>query len=117
MFIGYSRPPRRAHLSNANSKFPVRNGRRRLCYIQVDEAAIIRSLEVRSKCLPIVAHDADALQDGSLILAKGGRALAVREICALSDLDNVTVRIADVAANLAVLGYRFRDELSSSAFP
>src|ERR1700688_848343 len=46
-----------------------------------------------------------------------GRALTVLELGALSDLDNITVRIADVAANLAVLGYWFRDELRSSAFP
>jgi hypothetical protein len=37
-----------------------------------------------------------------------GRALTVLEIGALSDLDDVAVRIADVAANLAVLGNRFR---------
>ncbi len=43
--------------------------------------------------------------------------LTVHEIGALSDLDNVTVRIADVAANLAVLGYRFGDEFGSSTFP
>jgi hypothetical protein len=46
-----------------------------------------------------------------------GRALTVREVGALSDFDNVTVRIADVAAYLAVLGYRLRDELGSSTFP
>jgi hypothetical protein len=46
-----------------------------------------------------------------------GRALTVREGSALPDLDNITVRIADVAANLAVLGYRLRDELGSSTFP
>src|SRR5579859_6312453 len=45
------------------------------------------------------------------------RALTVLEGCALSDLDNVTVRIADVAANLAVLGNRRREELGSPAFP
>ena len=45
------------------------------------------------------------------------RALTVGEIGALSDFDNVTVRIADVAAYLAVLGDRLRDELGSSAFP
>src|ERR1700733_15296404 len=43
--------------------------------------------------------------------------LTVLELGALSDLDNITVRIADVAANLAVLGYWLRDELSSSTFP
>src|SRR3984893_14458496 len=46
-----------------------------------------------------------------------GRALAVLKRRALSDLDDVTVRIADVAANLAVLGYRRCEELGSSAFP
>src|SRR5580700_8983811 len=45
------------------------------------------------------------------------RALTVLELGALSDLDNIPVRIADVAANLAVLGYRLRDELGSATFP
>ena len=36
---------------------------------------------------------------------------------ALSDLDNISVRIADVAAYLAVLRDRLRDELGSSTFP
>ncbi len=46
-----------------------------------------------------------------------GRALTVLESGALSDLDNITVRIADVAANFAIFGDRFRDELGSSIFP
>src|SRR5476649_2338127 len=46
-----------------------------------------------------------------------GRASAVREVCALSDLDDISVRIADVAARLAVLGDGLRDELRSSTFP
>src|ERR1700720_4787924 len=46
-----------------------------------------------------------------------GRALTVRELGALSDFDDITVRIADVAAYLAVLGDRLRDELGSSTFP
>src|SRR5580704_5627612 len=45
------------------------------------------------------------------------RALTVFEGRALSDLDDVTVRVADVAANLAVLGNRRREELGSPAFP
>src|SRR5277367_4379865 len=45
------------------------------------------------------------------------RALTVLQGGALSDLDNVTVRIADVAANLAVFGDRWREELGSSTFP
>src|ERR1700681_197399 len=43
--------------------------------------------------------------------------LTVRKVGALSDLDNITVRIADVAANLTVLGYRRRNELGSPTFP
>ena len=46
-----------------------------------------------------------------------GRALTVCEVCALSDLDNVSVRISDIAARLAVLGNRRRYELCSSTFP
>jgi hypothetical protein len=46
-----------------------------------------------------------------------GRALTVSDVGALSDLDNIAVRIADVAAYLAVLGDRLRDELGSSTFP
>src|ERR1700722_4333385 len=46
-----------------------------------------------------------------------GRASAVCEVGALSDLDNISVRIADVAARLAVFGDRLRDELRSSTFP
>jgi hypothetical protein len=46
-----------------------------------------------------------------------GRALTVRDVGALSDFDEITVRIPDIAAYLAVLGYRLRDELGSSAFP
>src|SRR5271167_4226027 len=45
------------------------------------------------------------------------RALTVFEGGALSDLDNIPVRIADVAASLAVLGDRRREELRSPAFP
>src|SRR6202030_3419173 len=40
-----------------------------------------------------------------------------REVGALSDFDDIAVRIADVAADLAVLGYWLRDELGSSTFP
>jgi hypothetical protein len=58
------------------------------------------------------------LRSGTLILATPpGRALTVGEIRTLSDFDNVTVRIADVAADLAILGNRPRDELRPSAFP
>src|ERR1700733_8120598 len=44
------------------------------------------------------------------------QALTVFEIGALSDLDNVAVRIADVAANLAVFGYWLAEGLGSAAF-
>ena len=43
--------------------------------------------------------------------------LTAREGSALSDLDNVAVRIADVAANVVALFRRLRDELRSSIFP
>src|SRR5580704_12242971 len=43
--------------------------------------------------------------------SRPGQALTVREVGALSDFDDVTVRIADVAAYLAVLGNRLGDEL------
>src|SRR5580700_4938867 len=46
-----------------------------------------------------------------------GRVLTVDQVRALSDLDNVAIRIADVAANLAILRYWLRDELGSSTFP
>src|SRR5579862_5398240 len=41
-------------------------------------------------------------------------ALTVDLVGALSDFDDIAVRIADVAAYLAVLGYRRRDELGAS---
>src|SRR5580698_5532708 len=43
--------------------------------------------------------------------------LTVGEVGALSNLNNVAVRIADVAANLAVLGDWRRYEFGASAFP
>src|SRR5580692_1193231 len=46
-----------------------------------------------------------------------GRALTVDSVGALSDFDDVAIGIADVAAYLAVLWNRRRDELGSSTFP
>jgi hypothetical protein len=51
------------------------------------------------------------------LLSLSGRALTVGEVGALSDFDDIAVRIADVAAYLAVLGYGGRDEFGSSTFP
>jgi len=74
----------------------------------------------------IAAHPCKKRKDGApsagmvqAKIVKGGppAALSVGEVGALSDLDNITVRIADVAAYLAVLGNWFRDELRSSTFP
>ena len=68
--------------------------------------------------LPTVKGDLSGASHGSLKPeSHPGGALTVGELGALPDLDNVTVRIADIAANLAVLGYWLRDELSSSTFP
>jgi hypothetical protein len=50
-------------------------------------------------------------------LHPSARALAVGEISTLPDFDNVTIRIADVASNLAVLGYWLGDEVCSSTLP
>ena len=47
----------------------------------------------------------------------GFAALTVSKVGALSDLDNITVRVADVAADLAILGDRLRNELGASTFP
>ncbi len=49
--------------------------------------------------------------------ARPGRVLTVREVGALSDSEDITDTITDVAARLAVLGDRLRDELGSSTFP
>jgi hypothetical protein len=46
-----------------------------------------------------------------------GRASALREVDALSDLDHVTVGIADVAASLDRTLLRLRDQRGSSTFP
>jgi hypothetical protein len=58
-----------------------------------------------------------AIQEISKKTDHPSRASTVCEVCALSDLDNISVRIADVAARLAVLGDRLRDELRSSTLP
>jgi len=57
------------------------------------------------------------IDSNMIALSHPGRASALREVGALSDLDNVAVRIADAAANLAVLFLRLRYELGSSIFP
>ncbi len=54
---------------------------------------------------------------GTVRMLFPGRALTVRDVGALSDFDDIAVRVADVAARLAVLGDRLRDELRSSTFP
>jgi hypothetical protein len=43
------------------------------------------------------------IRSGLVRMLFAGRALILREVGALSDLDDISVRIADVAANLAVL--------------
>jgi hypothetical protein len=44
-------------------------------------------------------------------------ASTVLNICALTDLDDVAVGVADVAADLAVLGLRRGEELGSTTLP
>jgi len=70
-------------------------------------------IRVRSSTHELTASSVDNFRFGdksprTVRMLFCGRALTVLEIGALSDLDDVTVRIADVAANLAVLGNRFR---------
>src|SRR5580658_512306 len=55
------------------------------------------------------AQLAEAQRSGAESASHPTRVLTVGEGSALSDLDYVTVRIADVAANLAVLGNRLLD--------
>jgi hypothetical protein len=42
---------------------------------------------------------------------------ALSEASALPDLDHITIRIADIAPYLAILGDRLRDEFGSPTFP
>lgn len=51
------------------------------------------------------------------VISDPRRGSTVGEIRALSDLDNISVGIADIAANFAVLGNWLRDELRSSTLP
>src|SRR5580700_9335198 len=52
------------------------------------------------------------------LITRPPRGLAVSEVgLALPDFNDVTIRIADIAARLAVLGDRLRDELRPSTFP
>ena len=55
-------------------------------------------------------------RSGTMRMLFPGRASAVREVGALSNLNNISVGIADVAARLAVFGDWLRDELRSSTF-
>ncbi len=76
-------------------------------------AQVISGVDFRHSLKACGSRAPSALKSAS----NPGRASALREVGALSDLDNVTVRIADVAANLARLLLRLRDELGSSTFP
>ena len=69
----------------------------------------------RTKLFRVLRRAGDADVD-RLALASAPMS-ALRKANALSDLDDVTVRIADVAANLAVLGNRLRDELGPPTLP
>ena len=50
-------------------------------------------------------------------LIKGTAVVLTDLVNGLSDLDDITVRIPDIAANLAVLGDRLCDELRTPTFP
>ena len=69
------------------------------------------SLVSPSKGSAVTIPDVNRLAPATALMS------ALNEAGALSDLDNVAVRIADVAANLVVLFLRLRDEHGSSTFP
>jgi len=81
--------------------------------------SLVRSgvIQIRGLGSNAIPKRQEATRSGTMRMLFPGRASAVFEVGALSDLDNISVRIADVAACLAVLGDRCRDELRSSAFP
>ena len=70
---------------------------------------------LRDKCLNLRAAHSSSIREAQFFEAC--RTLTVREIGALPDLDNIAVRIADVATNLAILGDRLGEELGSATFP
>jgi hypothetical protein len=73
-----------------------------------DQLHAVRSLAVEI----VTAHFLENLRPGP-----PRRPLTILESGALSNLDNVTVGIADVAARLAILGDRLGDELGSATLP
>src|ERR1700719_936248 len=77
-------------------------------------AALTRGVSLVSSRAPCLCLKVGRVPIQSLV---PGRALTVFQVGALSHLDNVTVGIADVAANLAVLGYRLCDEFRSATCP
>ena len=92
--------------------------------VKAGSAHAIERLPVKlTKTKPIDARPAPiASGDGVLECAQRhashpNRASAVSKVGALSDLDDIAVRIAHVATDFAVLGYGPGDELGSSTFP
>jgi len=77
-----------------------------------------RSLTPRPSSSPMLLGRRRSIATCPARLTRLGGALTLREVrLALSDLDDITVRIADVAARLAVLVLRLRDERGSSTSP
>src|SRR5215831_15973507 len=75
---------------------------------QVEPPTRILKVRRRLRAAPLLTY----------LAFQSGTALAVGELrLALSDLDNVAVRIADVAAPLTVLVERLRDELGAPTLP
>ncbi len=85
----------------------------RVCALQKTESSRFR----RGVSLSSLASVGRRLAQIAFNLQPRAEGLTVREVGALSDFDNISVRIADVATRLAVLGDRLRNELGSSAFP
>src|SRR5271169_1623759 len=83
-----------------------------MCVVSLSSCAAERRSMVRADGLALSGHP-QPFQFAS----RPRRTLTELQRGALSDLDDVTIRIADVTAYLAILGDRLRDELGSPAFP
>jgi hypothetical protein len=95
-------------------------------HLSVSDSAIMRSLSRardRRTEAPFAGTEPESVTEwsnnspGTMRMLFPGRASTVRLVGALSDLDDITVRITDVAADLAVLWDWRRDELGSSTLP
>src|SRR5580704_192004 len=138
---------RNADIHKAVDRIRVRGDAQRYCRLvrggtapDVDDEPRIRDLNVPRRTLAIASAQNAAAEDPFVEIGRSidvsdrekmcdGEPLVrghvivrrhestVREGGALSDLDDIAVGVADVAANIAVLRDRLGDELGSTTFP